>query len=70
MPEQNNGKRRWGRRLGLGIAALVHIDFFYFMAITRNVDIDWFQIPATIVLGICLFVGGYLTATDLWGKVK
>ena len=67
MPEENNGKK-FSRRLGLGIAAMVHVDIFYAIAVWKGLDLSWFEKPAMLVLGICLFVGGFLTATDLWKK--
>jgi len=67
MTENNNGKK-FSRRLGLGIAALVHLDVFYAVAIIKGLDLSWVDKPAMFALGICLFVGGFLTATDLWKK--
>lgn len=67
MPE-NNQKKRWGRRLGLGIAALVHFNVFYAVAVLKGLDLSWVEKPAMFVFGICVFVGGYLTATDIWMK--
>lgn len=67
MPE-NNDKKRFGRRLGLGIAAIIHADMFYFIAVYKGLDLSWFDKPSMVILGICLFVGGFLTATDLWKK--
>ena len=67
---ENNEKKRWGRRLGVGIAALVHVDVFYMIAVAKGLTIEWFQKPAVIILGICLFIVGFLTATDLMNRWK
>ena len=68
MAENNN--KRWGRRLGIGIISIVHVDIFYAIAVWRGLDIEWFQKPAAVILGICLFIGGFLTATDLMNRWK
>ena len=67
---ENNNKKRWGRRLGLGIVAILHADVFYGIAVWRGLDIAWFKDPALFVFGIVLFVGGFLTATDIVNKWK
>ena len=66
--EENNGKKRWGRRLGLGIAALIHFDAFYAVAVLKGLDLSWVEKPAIFIFGLVAFIGGYLTATDILKK--
>lgn len=63
-------KKRWGRRLGVGLISIAHVDVFYGIAVAKGLSIEWFQTPAVIILGICLFIGGFLTATDLMNRWK
>lgn len=66
---ENNNKIRWGRRLAVGLLALAHIDFFFFYGITKDV-LEWSYKYALLVFGVALFVGGYLTATDMVNRLK
>jgi len=68
MPE-NNDKKRWGRRLFVGLLAFAHIDVFYFHGATKGIlehSYKW----ALLAVGIALFIGGYLTATDIMDRYK
>jgi len=65
----NNGKKKWGRRLGVGIIAIVHADFFYIYG-TISDSLEWSYKWSLLIMGIAGFIGGFLTFTDLMNKYR
>jgi len=64
--ETNNKERN--RRLKLGVLGLVLVVFAYALAkITNDMSGDWWRF-SLLTLGIVLFIGGYITVTDVLGK--
>lgn len=68
--EKPTEKKRWGRRLGLGIIAYLSITAALYFLVTRGADIEWFKIYSGYVTLLALFTGGYLTATDIADRWK
>lgn len=65
MPENNNEKKRFGRRAGGGIVAVSLITLAFYVCIFSSVDMAWFKIYTTFITGVYGFVVGGLTLTDL-----
>ncbi len=68
MPENNNDKKRFGRRAGGGIVAASLITIAFYVCILADVDLAWLKLYTTFVVGIYGFVVGGLTLTDLLKK--
>jgi len=70
MPNNNNEKKRFGRRAGDGVVAMGLITIAFYVCIFNNVNLDWFQLYTSFVVGILGFVITGLTLTDLLLKKK
>jgi len=68
MPENNNEKKRFGRRAGGGIVAVALISLAFYVCIFKTVDLEWFKIYTSFIVGILGFVITGLTLTDLLKK--
>jgi len=66
--ENNNEKKRFGRRAGGGIVAVSLITIAFYVCIFNTVDMDWFKLYTSFVTGILGFVVTGLTLTDLLKK--
>ncbi len=67
-PEIN---KKWhSRRLIVGGTAWVSITFAFVYCINKGVDIGWFNAYTWATTVLALFIGGYLTATDMINKWK
>lgn len=63
-----NGKMERNRRLKLGITAMVLVVLAYALAkITNDTSGDWWRF-SLLIIGLALFIGGYITVTDVLGK--
>lgn len=71
MPEPNNNeKKRFGRRAGGGIVAASLVTLGFYVCIFKTVDMEWFKLYTTWIVGIYGVVAGGLTLTDLLGVKK
>ncbi len=68
MPEPNNEKKRFGRRAGGGVVAVTLISLAFYVCIFKTVDLEWFKIYTSFIVGILGFVITGLTLTDLLKK--
>lgn len=68
MVENNNEKKRFGRRAGGGIVAAGLISIGFYVCIFSSVDLEWFKFYTTFITGVYGFVVGGLTLTDLLKK--
>ena len=70
----NNGKKRWGRRVGIGVTALVNINAIWVVFLFRAPDqLSWGFKFASLVTAVALVVGGVVTITDAikaWKETK
>lgn len=70
MMEDNNEKKRFGRRAGFGITALALSTISYYVCLFKNVPLEWFNTYSAFVVGIIGFIIGGLTITDILLKKK
>jgi len=70
MPNENNEKKRFGRRAGGGIVAVALISIAFYVCIFNQVKMDWFELYTQFIAGILGFVVTGLTLTDLLLKKK
>ena len=78
MMAENNEKKRFGRRAGIGIGAIVLISLAFYVIIfvfksnadLLKVGLDLFGNYSAIILGIAGFIIGGLSATDILLKKK
>lgn len=67
--DENNEKKRFGRRAGFGVAAVVLITVFAYFCMFKFSDpeagLKWVIVYSAIVGGICCLIGGLLTLTDI-----
>lgn len=68
MPNENNEKKRFGRRAGGGIIAASLVTIAFYICLFKGADLTWLKLYATWVVGIYGFVVGGLTLTDLLKK--
>lgn len=72
--EENNEKKRFGRRAGFGIAAVALITVFSYFCMFKfsdpEIGIKWVMVYSAIVGGICCLIGGLLTLTDIKSLAK
>lgn len=66
----NNEKKRFGRRAGGGIIVASLITMAFYFCILKDVELDWFKVYTTVMIGVYGFVVGGLTLTDLLNKKK
>jgi hypothetical protein len=69
MSEENEKAIR-SRRWKLGILGVIHVDFAFIYTTQMGLDITWFNSFCATIFGIVFFIGGYLTATHIWGGMK
>ena len=66
---KNNEKKRFGRRAGFGVAALILIEISFFFCMFKfsdpQIGLKWFLFNAGIVGAICGIIAGVLTITDI-----
>lgn len=67
-PKPNNEKKRFGRRAGGGIIVASLISLAFYVCIFKTVDLEWFKVYTTFMVGVYGFVVGGLTLTDLLKK--
>lgn len=75
---ENNEKKRFGRRagIGIGVVVLLSIAFFHVVnklgsdAILLKLGVDLFGVYAQMVLGVAFLIIGGLSATDILLKKK
>lgn len=65
---ENNEKKRFGRRAGFGIAALALITIEHYVAIFKELSIEWPTTYAMYIAGITAFIIFGLSATDIFKK--
>ncbi len=65
---KNNEKKRFGRRAGFGLGAVVLLTTAFYITLFKEVELDWFTKYSTYMVGLLAFIIGGLTATDIWGK--
>lgn len=68
MPNDNNEKKRFGRRAGGGIVAAGLITIAFYVCIFSTTSLEWFKFYTTFITGVYGFVVGGLTLTDLLKK--
>ncbi len=68
MPENNNEKKRFGRRAGGGIIAASLITVAFYVCLFVDADLAWLKLYTTFIVGVYGFVVGGLTLTDLLKK--
>jgi hypothetical protein len=68
MPENNNEKKRFGRRAGGGIIAAGLITIAFYVCLFADADLAWLKLYTTFIVGVYGFVVGGLTLTDLLKK--
>lgn len=56
--------KRWGRRLGATISAVVLITISYYIVMIKGLDIAWWLDYAKIMAGILIALIGGLSLTD------
>lgn len=67
---ENNEKKRFGRRAGFGITALVLSTASYYVCLFGGKSLDWFNTYSAFVVGIIGFIVSGLTITDILLKKK
>lgn len=64
-----NDKKRFGRRAGFAVAAMVLITVFAYVALLKVSDpaigLKWLMVYSLFVGGIASIAGGLLTVTDI-----
>ena len=74
MTENVNDKKRFGRRAGFGVAALVLIQIAFYFCMFKFTDpeigLKWFLFNSGITSIICGVIAGVLTVTDIKSFVK
>ena len=72
--EANNDKKRFGRRAGFGLLAVILITVFAYFCMFKFEDpaigLKWVIVYTAIIGGICCLVGGLLTITDFKALAK
>ena len=67
---ENNEKKRFGRRAGGGVVAATLITLAFYVCIFKTVDLEWFKVYTSFIVGVLGFVVSGLTLTDLILKKK
>lgn len=70
MANENNEKRKWGRRAKSAIACGALLTISYYVCLFKGMDLTWFSEYAKYFTYILGFVVGGLTATDLVAVMK
>lgn len=65
MANNNNDKKRFGRRLGTTIGATILITVAYYICLFQGHDISWFTTYTKYVSYFLGFLVGGLTITDV-----
>lgn len=68
MPNENNEKKRFGRRAGGGIIAAGLVTIAFYVCLFKGADLAWLKLYTTWIVGVYGFVVGGLTLTDLLKK--
>jgi len=70
MANENNEKKRWGRRVGSVIVWGILLTVAYYIVLFKGVDLSWWsEYGKFMTYGLGFLVGG-LTATDLVATLK
>lgn len=64
MPENNNEKKRFGRRAGCALIAILLTTVAYYFCMFKGMQLEWFAEYAKTMLYIVGFMTGTLTITD------
>jgi hypothetical protein len=75
MPNNNNEKKRFGRRARFGVAALVLITVGFYVSMIvfvlvkdkPELGLNWWLMYALLTFAICGLTSGLLTITDVKG---
>jgi hypothetical protein len=73
MPENNNEKKRFGRRAAFGVASLVlttiafYVCLIVFAKAKAETGLNWWLMYALFTFGISGLASGLLTITDVKG---
>jgi len=65
MPNENNEKKRFGRRAGGGIITVSLITIAFYICLFKGADIAWLTFYTKWIAGVYGVVVGGLTLTDL-----
>jgi hypothetical protein len=66
--ENNNEKKRFGRRASGGIITVTLITVAFYICLFKDVDLTWLKLYTQWIVGVYGFVVGGLTLTDLFVK--
>lgn len=69
MTENGNDKKRFGRRAGFGVAALIILQVAFYFCMFRfsdpEIGLKWWLFNAGVTSIICGVIAGVLTVTDI-----
>lgn len=65
MSENNNEKKRFGRRAACGFTTVALITGAFYVCVFKGVDLSWFVEYSKVMVYVLGFVVGGLTATDI-----